>query len=255
MRIFLAVTQLKRQWGQLVCLLLFLSVDLPAYGNTLKYDPSASGNWYPYYNPDNQQMPGIFAEVIPLIMQKAGIEISKVSLPPRRTVKALHNGDLDFEIVSSEWFADKTLGPGFVGSVPILPVTEYFVSLPEFAQHSRSLDNIYGGLVGTIGGYYYFDDNKFKRMDMPSENEVVLGLAKQRYKVAILEHATAIYWSEKNQVPLVFGAVHSKGELKLRFRQEHAHLLPRINRAIEDLSLSGTIEKIRRKYLSTVWAG
>jgi len=252
---FLATKQLKKQLCWLLTLIALLSVGTSANANRLKYDPSASGNWYPYYNPEDQHMPGIFAELIPLIMHKAGVEICKLSLPPRRTVKALHNGELDFDIVSSEWFANKTLGPDFVGSIAILPVTEYFVSLPENAAYSRYLENIYSGLVGTIGGYYYFDDNKFRRMDMPSENEVVLGLAKHRYKVAILEHATAIYWSEKNQVPLVFGTVHSRGELKIRLRREHQALLPSINRAIEDLSLSGHIEKVRRKYLSTVWEG
>ena len=183
-------------------------------------------------------------------MSTAGIGIEKISLPPRRSAQALQRGLLDFEVVSSEWFADKTVGEGYVASQTLLPVSEYFITLPQYQEYGLQSDWVYQQMVGTIGGYHYFDEEVLKRMDMPSEKQIIIGLAKGRFNVGILELHTARYWAKKLQVPVVIGKLHSHGEWVLRLREERSDIIPRIDQAISELKSSGKIKKVTDTYLS-----
>ena len=46
---------------------------------------------------------------------------------------------------------------------------------------------MFGKRVGTIAGYFYFDDDKFIRTDFLNESQLMMGLKNARFNVIILE--------------------------------------------------------------------
>ena len=224
-------------------LLFIISQTIFASSNGLKYSLSGSSNWVPYYIP-NKATPGIVGEFIPLVLSEADIAGVEINFPPKRTNQALKNGDLDFDTVCAEWFPDQNVGPEFVLSEPFLTVKEYFVTLK-----SGSVENkVVGTNIGTLLGYYYYDDNSFHRIDFKSEKELVLALKKERIERVLIGDLTASYWSKKLNIPLELQQLHTQGELRIRFHKQKQHLLPKINAAIQSLKKNGTVNNIVEKY-------
>ncbi len=148
-------------------------------------------------------------------MDRAGVAIEATDLPTKRAIFELYNGGLDFDFVSPVWFAGGNVGEQFVASDPILRITEYFVTLPENQRQYQDPSSPYGNVVGTISGYYYYDEALFQRMDFPSERHLVEGLRKRRFDVAILEQLTAEYWSRQLGLPLALASIHTQGDMEI----------------------------------------
>lgn len=119
-----------------------------------------------------------------------------------------------------------------MSSVPLFELTEYFVTLPNFVEEFNQPEMAYGHLVGTVAGYVYFDDDKFTRSDFLSESELIKGLIKGRFKVAIIEKRVAQYWANNYDASIMLASVHTKGDIVIRLRKEHESLLTDINAAI-----------------------
>lgn len=215
--------------------------------NTLKFNFSASQNWVPYYSQDPKN-PGILSELVPQILAKANITGNAVTLPPKRTVAALENGELDFDIVSPAWFLGQDVGAQFVLSRPIMEVREYYVSLPgkSFVEPTPETP------MGTVAGYYYHDSYKYKRVDLRSEKELVIALNKQRFDYALIGDLPAKYWAKKLKTPIKLGPLHSKGMLHIRLNRRKQHLLPKLNQAIEELEKQGVLQALIEKYTQPI---
>lgn len=226
----------------------FVCSSTETVASSLKYDLGSTTAWVPFGYSGNKQKPGIIIELIELIMMQAAIPTETSYLPVKRAVTALELGKIDFDVVSPNWFKDKIIGVDYVSSVPLFEVTEYFVTLPSAAKEFNQPEKAYGQLVGTVAGYAYFDDDKFIRADFLSESELVKGLAKGRFKVAIIEESAAQYWAEKHQTSIALAALHTKGDIVIRLRKEHKNLLPRINQAISVLKKNGQFKKVFDDY-------
>lgn len=214
----------------------------------LRYDVDASGGLIPYDYTGNPDHPGIYAELIPMIMERAGIEIESVVLPTKRAVKALEEGLLDFDFVNPDWFSDNKSLQGYVFSVPIFAFTESFYRLAGKPSKINSLDDIAGLSVGTIAGYMYVNEEYFQRIDFASEKLLVKGLSMERFDVAIIEQAAAQFWSKELGIPIQRIMNNNAGHLVLRLRAEHIKLLPSINRAIQSAKNDGSIERLMSSY-------
>lgn len=210
----------------------------------LKYDPAGTKTWIPYYT-GNTKNPGILGEIIPLILKNANIEGVVIDLPAKRTIVALENGELDFDVISPSWFDDRNVGDNFVLTHPIMQISENYIYLPETAFDP---ERVAKEPVGTIRGYFYHDEGKFNRTDFLSEKLLIVALHKKRIDYAISGDLTAKYWSNKLSVPIEIGPIHSKGLLHLRVRKEKLALIPSLNRAIESLAMSGEIDQLVQKY-------
>lgn len=224
-------------------LLMLLSSPLTADQNSLRYNSSGSSNWIPYYMQD-KATPGILGELIPLILKQANIPGVEIKMPPKRTNQALIDGDLDFDAVCAEWFPNQYVGPEFVLSKPLFTVKEYFVGLTDSSKTAH-LDHVN---IGTVLGYYYYDDNTFNRVDFRSERELVLALKKARVSRILIGDLTASYWAKKYDVDLQFQKLHTQGLLRIRLNKQKQHVLPRLNAAIDALYEQGVISKIVDKY-------
>jgi polar amino acid transport system substrate-binding protein len=217
----------------------------------LNYNVNGSNSWYPYSIAHNPQEPGILGESIPKILAMAKIKSQVNNFPPKRTNQALLNGDLDFDVVSPSWFSGQEINrQQFVQSIPIMPIVENIIVLPENAAKWQSLSAIKGQPIGTVFGYLYKDDADFIRVDFKSERELILALQKGRIEAAISGDYPARYWAKKFNFPISLAAIHSSGDLVIRLRKEHSHLLPAINSAIETLKHSGELQTIIDKYIS-----
>ncbi|WP_448568075.1 substrate-binding periplasmic protein [Thalassotalea ganghwensis] len=215
----------------------------------LKYAPSGSGAWIPYYIP-NQDQPGIIPEITNLILHKAQIEAESVILPPKRTNFSLEKGLIDFDFLNPQWLPDGIDQSGFVFSMPILPIKEYFVSLKTSDKETFELSKDNPKLrIGTVSGYYYHDEALFERDDFPSEKAIVQALASGRIEHAILGDLPALYWAEKLGVSLEFDQLHSDGFLHIRLRSEHKDLLPQFNNAIIELKQNSAFQRIIERYV------
>ncbi len=227
----------------LLLTLSLLTFSAFAEQNSLRYNMSGSNNWVPYYMPD-KATPGILGELIPLILVEAKIEGVQLNLPPKRTNQALLEGKLDFDTVCAEWFPNQEVGPEFVLSKPLFTVKEYFVGLKDADKTAHlNHDNI-----GTVLGYYYYDDSLFNRTDFKSERELVLALKKARVSRILIGDLTASYWGKRYDVNLDFQKLHTEGLLRLRLNKQKQHLLPKLNAAIDALTERGVIARIVSKY-------
>ena len=237
---------------KLPCLGLFLlslSVDAsPRDDMRLKYDLSASNGLIPYYNND-PAFPGIFPEFIQLLLTEANIPGEAIVLPPARTQLALTRGELDFDLISPSWFKNHQIPEGFVLSDPLLKMTEHLIYLPSKERMFTHSKSILGQTVGTVRGYFYHDDDTFFRFDLISEKEIIQALYKDRIDVGISGDLPALYWSQKLDIPIQLGPVHSQGYVHIRLRDEHQHLLPQLNKALNNLLEKGALDVIVQRYM------
>lgn len=214
----------------------------------LRYSVDSQSAWVPYSNSSDKTYPGIFRELSELILVHAGIKPIPVDVPTKRAIKLLQAGQIDFDWVNPGWFPDGDVGKDLIVSDPIFTMTEWVVTLPEHKDKFSELADIHDQVIGTIRGFYYFDDAEFVRMDFSSEEALVKGLIINRFEAAILEEMTAVYWASKLDVELSFAVVHTSGNMVWRIHQKNAHLLPKINAAIAKLRSKGKIESIFKRY-------
>ncbi|MGO4890751.1 substrate-binding periplasmic protein [Flavobacterium sp. W21_SRS_FM6] len=212
----------------------------------LKYDLGQQGGWIPYQQSAQIGRPGIFEEITTLIQATTDLEFEAVHFPPKRAEKALLDGLVDFDFVCLEWLKDERL-PGFVYSAPLFDVSEYVVTLRKNAALVPQRSAIYGHPVGTISGYFYFDDKHFTRMDFLNEKLLLLGLQHERFTSIIMEKETAKYWANLLEIDIVFTALHTHGSMLIRLRDEKRELMPQINQAIAQIKASGKLKSLLEK--------
>ena len=130
-----------------------------------------------------------------------------VELPAKRTVKYLHLGHIDFDVISLEWLSQaEKQNPQFIYSDTLFTVDEYLVSLKNNVTNWQQLEAIKNQPVGTVLGYYYYDDNHFKRVDFSSEKQLIQALKLQRVEVVIIDKLPALYWAQAFNADISFGA-------------------------------------------------
>lgn len=214
----------------------------------LRYNLAGTESWVPYGYFGDSDKPGVFAEVIKLILQRTGHPYEFYYYPPKRASKAFKEGRLDLDFMSPSWFANGDFGDEYVSTSPIFSLTEYIVTLSDNSIRYANPKDIYGKRVGTVSGYNYHDEDKFVRVDFLSESALIRGLDKRRFDLVILEGKTANYWADVHDVPISFASIHSQGVIVIRLRKELSYLLSKLNAAIEALKREGEIERILKSY-------
>jgi hypothetical protein len=236
-----------------VALLCLVSFSLQAQNSTVKksnekpklyFDSGVQGGWVPFRTGSETGRPGVLANLSQAIQENSGIQFIPGSLPSKRAEKALIDGIVDFDFVCIEWLKDNKPGAGFIVSDPFFEITEYLVTLKQYTHLFPTRQSMFNKHVGTIGGYFYFDDNEFIRSDFLNENRLIQGLKHNRFKVAILEREVAKYWAKINNVEIGFAALHTSGKMVMRIRKEHSALLPLLNQSIKMIKASGKLQAI-----------
>lgn len=211
---------------------------------TLYFDLGKKGGWVPFRNAEKNGGTGVFTDLSKALQASTGIQFKTVNFPQERAAKALLDGIVDFDFSCLEWFENNDPGPNFVATDSFFEITEHIVTLQRNAPLFPTRESIFGKPIGTIYGYFYFDDNKFKRTDLINENQLILGLKNEQFKAIILERETAKYWAKLNNTEIAFAALHTSGNLVMRLKKEHSALLPLLNQAIRTMKTSGELQTI-----------
>jgi len=231
--------------------IVFLSLQATySYASDLKntpvlyFDLGEKDGWVPFRNDAKTGGVSVFAELSKALEAYSGIQFKTVNFPQKRAAKALQDGIVDFDFVCLEWFKDNDLGPGFIATEPFFEITEHLVSLKKNTHLFPMRESMFGKRVGTISGYFYFDDDKFIRNDFLNENLLMQGLKMERFNVIILERETAKYWAKLNNTEIAFAALHTSGNLVMRVRKQHSALIPLLNKSIKAIKKSGQLKAI-----------
>lgn len=211
---------------------------------TLYFDLGEKGGWVPFRNEAKRGGTSVFNEISKALQADSGIQFKAVHFPQKRAEKALIDGIVDFDFACLEWFANNDPGPDFVATAPFFEITEHLVTLKQNTHLFPTRESMFKKRVGTISGYFYFDDDKFIRTDFLNESLLIQGLKHNRFKVIILEKETAKYWAKINDTEIGFAALHTSGNLVMRLRKEHSALIPILNQSIRTLKTSGKLKAI-----------
>lgn len=214
----------------------------------LYFHISKEDGWVPFRTSAETGRKGVLEELSDLLQKYSDIEFVPVFFPTKRAEKALVDGLVDFDFICIEWLKNGDYGDNYVISEPFFEVTEAFATLSTNSNLMPTPESAYDRRVGTIGGYFYHDDDRFTRVDFLNENQLILGLKRDRFKSIIIEKETAKYWAKVHDVEIAFPAIHSKGRLLMRLRDENKLLLPKINQAIIKMKESGQLKAILQKH-------
>lgn len=233
----------------LLCNFSFASTALvPDKPVTLNFDLGESNGWVPYRTGHISGQAGILAELVLLIEAYSGISFEAVNWPQKRAEFALVKGIVDFDFICTSWFEDGAYGNQFVISEPLFEINQYVITLKGNKHLFPTLDSIHREAIGTIAGYFYFDDKEFTRADFRDEKNLMLALKHKRINAIILEGETAQHWAEIENTAIEFATSHTSGKLLIRLNKVKEALLPAINRAIEQIKQTGQLQKILDKY-------
>jgi hypothetical protein len=211
---------------------------------TLYFDLGSEDGWVPFRTGDMEGEQGILADLVELLEASSKINFESVHLPSRRAERALSDGLVDFDFICKEWLPNGDIGDNFVVSDALFEVKEYVITLKENRGLYSNLDDFYGKDIGTIGGYFYFDESHFNRVDFLDENKLMKGLKHRRFEAIILEGEKAKHWSKINEIEIAFAALHSEGGLRIRLNKRNSKLIDEINALIARIKESGELDKI-----------
>jgi ABC-type amino acid transport substrate-binding protein len=212
------------------------------------YDISGSEAWAPYYmqTKDGREY-GILPELMSLLFKQANLRAKSVNYPPKRTNIYIKEGILDMDLVNPVWISDLKVRNAYVYSEGLFEVKEYYMSKSSFDPNGY-FTNTLKPKVGMVRGYYYHNQDKYTRLDFPSEKTLIEALERSRIAVIISGDLPALYWAKKLGTEPKFIKLHSEGQIKIRMRKELAYLLPQLNQAIIQLKQQGVIEQLMKKY-------
>ena len=215
---------------------------------TLHFDLGENTGWAPYRTGKTPNQDGILSELVVLIEKHSAITFTAVNWPMKRAEFALVKGIVDFDFICTAWFPGGTYGRNFVISEPLFAIKEYVITLKGNKHLFPTLESIYTMPIGTIAGYFYFDDYQFTRVDFSDEESLIKALKYKRVQAVILEYEAAKHWAEILQAEIEMAALHSTGNLLIRLNKAKQQQLPAINAAIKKIKKTGQLKEILDKY-------
>ena len=100
-----------------------------------------------------------------------------------------------------------------------------------------------------IRGYGYQGSEWFgERIDIGSESELLLFVSLERADVGIVNEDVARHWLKGREEVIEFGEYHDVATLHVRVHRSRMELLLEINKAITEMIIDGTRDKIVKNY-------
>lgn len=239
----------------LFAILFFVFFSGNAYSETLK---AAMPNWAPFFTESKDgDYSGIGVDVLDEIVKRTGDSASYSLYPAARLLQKLDTGKIDLIIIDSpNWVKPERKSiVSFTNS--IMPFQEFVYFLAAKYKDIKEPKDLNGLFVGHIFGYYYepFEDlfkNEIINRETPGTDTSLLEMLKKKRVDAILIDPFAFNVA---RVKLRYdkelfkrGLQISNIELTSTIRKGKKDILPRFNKAIEEMKADGTIQKIVDKY-------
>jgi len=238
-----------------VCLIAMAT--LPSYAqNKLVMVTEA---WAPFRINDSSAISGfsgIDIDIIGILERELGIKIEIQRHPWARALEMLRNGQADF-CTGAAYTAERAQ---FMEYVP----TSYFVVQPVFyapkgqAGSVKSYGDLKGKMIGQSIDSFYFEpynsDTSLKKLDLPTEKQVLLMLSLGRIDLGIGTEPNISYdvsiSGYRSQLVRVDWIPVAHTDLFFAFSKKSSgvSLIPRVDAVLKRMLADGTIEKIASKY-------
>lgn len=196
---------------------------------------------------------GFFRDLFAEISTITGDTFTFYYLPSARGLLKFENGELDLEPGVNPIWRENSEVKG-VYTIPYEKSKEVILSAKECTVMSPN--DLIGKKVGIIRGYSYpsfdtlFASKEVIMQEYNEADQLLKLLYVNRVDFVFVNEAFALYSIKENPLYKDFRAVYeiSSMDVMLRVHPNKKHALERINKALEQLLQSKTIEKLRSKY-------
>jgi polar amino acid transport system substrate-binding protein len=213
----------------------------------------------PYFFEKNSHYIGIHGEILNAIGKITGDTFVEKRFPVARALKMFDAGLVDIEPGINPKWRDKS-PVNAVYSKPLIDQVDVVIFKPTAAINLTNPEQLFGKKVGIVRGYSYpnydtyFENQQIIRVNNVSEKLLLKQLRYGELDQIFIDLQTFLF--EQQQHPdyqqLVVGNVINITPIMTRIHPKKAHVLPRINAAIEQLQHNGDIKRIYQKYAHLV---
>jgi ABC-type amino acid transport substrate-binding protein len=251
---YIIQTKLLYKKVKLLTSLLFVLYPATAFCETFN---AGSDTWAPFFMVSNNQFSGIGVDILTEIALRTGDDLDLQHLPNVRALSMFDNKEIDMIAIDSPLWNDPEKLKDVVFSDELMSVKEYIYFLKDEFIEVESPDDLRGKVVNIFLGYSYPIFEQAFNQGIVHKDEISSELSLIRMLVA--KRCTAIFMDsiafEYNTAQLGYakemfkrGMQLSDAELKIKIRREKASILPRINKAIAEMKVDGSIDNITKKY-------
>ncbi|MGI0115819.1 substrate-binding periplasmic protein [Zooshikella sp. RANM57] len=209
----------------------------------------------PYFFKEGDSFRGFYSDFFDALSQKMGDHFSFHDVPFTRSLIMFETNQVDIEPgVNPVWRAgEKVQG---LYTIPYAQSVDILLFAPGKRIPVSASEDLEGKRIGVIRGYQYpsftrfFQSGTILRVDMTRESQLLGMLELGRLDQIIINKYLALYLMKQNPDYKDFevGYEVSSVDIMLRIHPNKAEALPRFNSAIKQLTDSGTIEQIWKKY-------
>lgn len=237
------------------CLFLISLISNAAFAQTMKFNISNIG--YPPYTIKNsdEDVSGIFMEVLQHIAQSQGYNIQVIGLPRKRVTSMMLNEEADLTLAAVEWIKN---ADEFIFTDAILDSRDVIFSLQTQPLLFDKIEDLYGRSLSTHLGYYYpFLDSAFKSKQILRRDALsfdsMLKLALSNRTDAVVINRDVGLWMIKNN-PAFQGKFLSSAKaintfkLRLMFHKKWQPFVDIFNQKLTKMRESGELRKIVLSY-------
>lgn len=193
----------------------------------------------------------VFPQVLDAIAEITSDEFEYIRLPPSRVKKYFNEGKIHIEPGTNPIWRRKEAVPGLFST----PFSSNATILLFKAGKRQSFEMTRGKqplTIGTVRGFSYptletqIDQGWLKRYDMVDESRLLIAIIDGRLEQAAVSLPFAEIWMNNNarQKDYEFGEIIEKQPVMMRLHPTARSLLPRMNKAIEQLVKSGKMKEL-----------
>lgn len=218
--------------------------------------------WRPYtYEDDSGQLTGLSIDIARRVMQLADVQVTFVAYPVNRLQAMLQKGEIDLNYADARIWNSPEDQQHYLFSRPYSAVREHLYFLADHPARDLPVEQLNQLTIGTVRGYTYpaldptLEAHRLKLLET-SQDDALLKLLESRRvdAVAMVDDIFNALVAQNRLDPAHFrqGAQLSEAPLVFKLQPQYAQWLPRINQAIETMSKSGELERIRRRYIPSM---
>lgn len=218
--------------------------------------------WKPYaYEDDNGHLMGVSIDIARRVMQLAELDVTFVTYPVNRLQSMLQKGEIDLNYADALIWNSPQEQQHFVFSKPYSAVREHLYFLADHPARDLPVAQMPHLTVGMVRGYTYWAldpaiaEHRLQRLETSQDDALIKLLQSRRVDaVAMVDDIFDALIAQDHLDPSLFhqGARLSEAPLVFKLQPQYAQWLPKINRAIDAMSRSGELERIRRRYIPSM---
>lgn len=244
--------------GIKVLSLLLLGLLLPATGQA-KVFVATSDIWAPFFMEQKGHYSGIGVDILREIFKRTGDKLIIKAFPMRRAEWLFEENSVDLIVMDSPSWNDPAKAETYRFSDTIFYVREHIYFSREKVIEVNQPEDLSKKTVGTRKGYRFpafsdvFESGVVGRHEAGSDFLLLKLLMANRTDAIFMDSVAFAYTTRTHNINrelFIRGMELSNAELGIKFTVANSAALPRVNKAIAEMKLDGTIARICDHYLS-----